>query len=130
MNNPEERETMERTWRFYIDHYSESYEITNTSRERAEVGDGFLWGFADKDCVHEALAYLNALEARAGKAEGLYRALKALDACHYFEDTVRTEDWGLYTDAAIPEVRAAYVQAYQAIAEYERGGNDERIQAG
>ena len=49
--------------------------------------------------------------------EALLAALEALDRIHQFAYSVEKEDWGLYEEHAIPEVRAAYIAAAAAIAQ-------------
>ena len=62
MTNSQEQERG--LWRPNIDNYSEHYEVTNSSRERAEVGDGYLFRMGDKDSMEAVLVYLNDLERR------------------------------------------------------------------
>ena len=71
MTNPQENAGEQRTWRFYIDDFSEHYEITNTDRARAEIGDGDLFRMGDKDDARRLLSCLNALEADLATARGL-----------------------------------------------------------
>jgi len=71
--------------------------------------------------IGEVAAY--ELGVETGRAElqqrvaELEAALRALDRVHRFAETLKTEDWGLYEDAAIPAVREAYALAANALKE-------------
>lgn len=80
-----------------------------------DVGDGLK---LDVPRVEAFLTY-RALASR------LAAALRRLDETHLFEHTIATEDWGLYEDAAIPEIREVYQQALAALTEARAAGLEE-----
>lgn len=73
---------------------------------------------ATRTLIAKARAYLASPEASAVVSDlrAVRDALRAMDAIHFMQHTIDTEDWGLYEDHAIPEVRAAYEQCLAALA--------------
>ena len=54
-------------WRHHTDNYSEHYEVTNTDRQRAEYGDGFLFKMGDKDSAGALRQLLNQQDAEIAR---------------------------------------------------------------
>lgn len=63
-------------WHRYVDEYSEHYEVTNTDRDQACIGNGHLFAMGDKDSANELVDYLNEAEAYKTLAVKLGEALE------------------------------------------------------
>ena len=95
--------------------------IRNSLRICKPTADGYCQSIAEVEILHMDRRVAEANARLIAASTELYEALAALDLTHFFAETVRTEDWGLYEEAAIPKIRVAYEKAVAALAQ-ARGG--------